>query len=144
MSAYGVSAINDADFFKKMDSVDERRKEMANYTKCIAGNILRFNALTKFVCIDGYGLDPESCVPTNRDVRRKIMDDFVKIVISNPKIDGKINNWSSGGFGSRWMDMDAKKYGLDYIRIAFYSKKFSEEWEHDKPFVLEMVCEKAR
>ena len=96
------------------------------------------------MAIDGSALDPEVCVEVGRYTLRAIMTDFVKIALNQPSINGETNNWSTGGFGSIWMDMDAEKYGLDYIRVAFYSKKFSSEWNYDKPYLIQITCEKSK
>ena len=120
-----------------------KRTELENYLKCIYRNHNAFMALTDFGAIDGATVD-ESCVPIDKGIIQQIMRDFVMLNLGRPKINGKVNNWSCGDMGSRWMDMDASKYGLAYIRCALYSKKFAQgEWRTDKPFVIRITCEKT-
>jgi len=147
MSVAPFSVISDPDMIDKMmnkNNLEAKRKDLENYIKCVTCNIERLTGLTDISAIDGAALDPYSCKKMSRDVLRAVLDEFVKIAISNPKINGKMNNWSTGGFGSIWMDMDAKKFGIDYIRVAFYSKKFQDEWKHDKPYSIQITCEKSK
>jgi len=123
---------------------EAKRTELANYIKCVAYNHDRFMALTDLRAMDGSRVD-NCCAPIEKETIKQIMRDFVMIALDMPKINGKINNWNSGGMGSRWLDMDASEYGLDYIRCAFYSKKFyGSEWRSDKPFAVQIMCEKAK
>ena len=72
----------------------------------------------------------------------RVMWDFLHILSAGTKVNGEPNNWNNGGFGSRWLDMDETKYGLDGIRCAFYSKKFyPEEWKHEKPIHVQIIME---
>jgi hypothetical protein len=147
MSATPFKVISDPDEINKMmnkNNLEAKRKDLENYVKCVAGSVEMLSGLTNISAIDGVALDPYACKVVGRDVLRAVMDEFVMIATNKPKINGKMNNWSTGGFGSIWMDMDAKKFGIDYIRVAFYSKKFQDEWEHNKPYSIQITCEKSK
>ena len=120
-----------------------KKKDLENYIKCVSKNLFRFDALTDYYVVDGYNLEPQLCAEILPEVLGLISRDFIKIILNNPNINGKTNNFSTGGFGSIWMDMDAEKYDLDYIRVAFYSKKFEKNWRHSKPYAIRITCEKA-
>jgi hypothetical protein len=94
--------------------------------------------------VSGHKISPELCVEVPYLLILAIMHDFVDICVAGTKVNGKTNNWSDGSFGSQWMDMDAGKYGLDYIRCAFYAKETSAEWDMEKPYMVRLTIEKAK
>jgi hypothetical protein len=131
--------------FKTDNQIEVLRKEIQDYQKCILGNHDRMVALTHIFGASGHTLDPESCSEVPRDLVKTIMRDLVSRLLAGMEVKGGYGNWSCGGFGSRWIDLDAKDYGLDHIRCAFYSKKhYQGVWKHDKPYVIDVVVEKAR
>jgi len=95
--------------------------------------------------ISGHKISPDWCVEVPTLLMLAIMHDFVDICVAGTKVNGKTNNWSNGGFGSQWMDMDASKYGLDYIRCAFYAKETTAEWGlTEKPYMVRITIEKSK
>jgi hypothetical protein len=127
-------------------SNQERGKELEDFTKCVKGNPSRFMALCNMTVICGSELEAFCCKPVDKDILRRILRDAGEMIIyGNMKVNGKVNNWSNGNIGSRWFDMDAKKYGVNYIRGAFYSKKhYKSEWKCDTPYAINIIVEKAR
>ena len=146
--AYTVScpALNELDNMMSEQRHNQLRKELATYTKCVKGNFMRFLALTDLITYCGSQLDSDSCAPVPQEVLNQVTKDFLDLLIEGDmRIDGKMNNWSCGSFGSRWCDMSAKKYGLSYIRVAFYSRKFDKlPLLVEKPFYISITCEKAK
>jgi hypothetical protein len=122
-----------------------RETELINFTKCVAGKPDLLNALCEIEAIDGGSID-ECCKRVGREKCIQIMRDaFALLVSGKMKVNGKENNWSNGCFGSCWFDMDAEKYGVDYIRGAFYSKKtYAGEWNTDKHYRIQITIEKAK
>jgi hypothetical protein len=133
------------DLFINKDVSTKRREELVNFTKIIKGNPERLNALCGIQVIDGSALD-ECCKSVGMDKLKTIMRDAVALLISGKMVvNGKENNWSNGCFGSRWFDMNAEKYGVDYIRGAFYTKKESgSEWKHAKSYHIQIIVELAK
>jgi hypothetical protein len=141
--------MNPADFFSDaaQQKSKERGDELEQFLKCVKGNPRRFFALCAFGHADGADLDPGCCAPINDGkLVQHVLYDALHIIISDRPVNGKEGNWSNGFMGSRWLDMDAKKYGLDYIRLAFYSKKNyqGKTWRHEKPYAISVTMEKAR
>ena len=125
--------------------IEYQRKELEVWTKIVKGSPERFFAATTVSPVSGHRADPGSCGEVSDDALRRISMDFVRLCIIGTQVNGKTNNWTNGCWGSRWMDMNPKKYGVDYIRAAFYSKKnFKGEWKGDKPFLVQIMIEKAR
>ena len=126
------------------DILEEMRKEMIDFQKCVAGKEGLFFALTDISAVCGSAFS-DCCARIPRPVLREVlMAATLRIIHGNMKVDGKMGHWSMGGFGSRWADMDGSHWGLDYIRCAFYSKKFHKgEWKHDKPYRIQIMCEKS-
>jgi hypothetical protein len=125
----------------------ERRQELLDFTKCIAGSPERLNALCHLFAIDGAGVDPVSCQKVSKDTLREVLAAAAHRLLSGQmKVNGKKDNWNNGCFGSRWFDMDAERFGVDYVRAAFYSKKHYKggEWKHPKPYAIEIMVEKAK
>lgn len=124
----------------------KREEELKNFTKCVAFNYERLNALCDISAIDAGGFE-ECCQPVGKELCRTILRDAVELLLDGSmKVNGKKNNWSNGCFGSRWFDMDAKKYGVDYIRGAFYSKTHYKggEWKEKKPYAIQIMIEKSK
>lgn len=89
------------------------------------------------------------CQPINKEKLQQIMRDFVKMITSKyVPVNGKTvekNKWCIGSFGSIWLDMDAKKYDVDYIRCALSIKSLQSEWKHgDIPYVILITVEKGK
>jgi len=121
------------------------RKELADWQKCVKGEYFRLCGLTQICAIDGHRLDAGNCAPIEKALLKRVMADFVSIVLEGRPITGGQGNWSCGFMGSRWLDMDASKYDLDYIRVAFYSRKhFKDNWTCDKPYIIQITCEKGK
>ena len=141
-----VVDINPADLFgSEADRrSDELKSDLVNFLKCVQGNAALFLALCEYGAADGHNLDPECCSPIADHTMQRILRDGLRIMISNKPVNGKPGNWNCGFLGSRWLDMNAREYGLDYIRCAFYSKKCGGgEWPHSKPYAIMITAEKA-
>ena len=132
--------------FTTEEKNDELRNELKNFIKCIKGNPGMFLGICEYGGIDGHSLDPGCCVAIDEKLIYTILRDAISIITGNRPIDGKEGNWSCGCFGSRWLDIDAKPYGVDYIRCAFYSRKThkTEKWKSEKPYVINITIEKER
>jgi hypothetical protein len=144
--SYSVTAhTSAAEMFPANALLEEMRKEMRDYQKCVAGKPALILALTDISSICGSALDPESCAPIPREVLKEVLRHAVfRILDGVMEVRGGMGHWSMGGFGSRWIDLDASQWGLDYVRCAFFSKKFHKgEWKCDKPYQLQITCEKA-
>ena len=129
--------------FLPEEIVTKRGEELKNFSKCIANNYDRFISICEISAIDA-GFMEDCCVLVGREVCKQIMRDAVVMLISGTmEVNGKINNWSNGCFGSRWFDMDAKKYGVTHIRGAFYTKYEDKDWNCKKPYKIEIMIEKA-
>jgi hypothetical protein len=126
------------------DLVEDLRKELIDFQKCVKGNLFRLDALCDIGVIDGHDLEPDLCVPLMPFVARAIGREAVAMIMGGMTVDGTDGNWSCGFLGSRWFDMDAKDYGCAFIRCAFYSKKhFAGAWPSDKPYMLRITAEKT-
>lgn len=132
--------------FKPDSELVRMRTELENFTRVIKNKPLCFFALCELGFIDGANVD-DCCEPVPTETMARVKKDvFEKLMSGDMMVDGTDGNWSVGSFGSRWFDLDAKAYGLDYIRGAFYSKSFAEDgvWEHDKPYVIQVMVEKSK
>lgn len=133
---------------KMMDETinDQKKKELENFLKVCAtyGEPLLHN-ICRISAIDGHSLD-ECCAPIEKGLLQKAMAMCVSRIISGAKVNGKDGHFSNGFLGSRWMDLDgwARTNGLTHCRCAFYSKKFSKEWDDDKPYRIVLTVEKAK
>jgi len=90
--------------------------------------------------------EPEyGCVRVSNEKLKQIMMEAVHLLSSGRmKLNGETNNWSVGNMGSVWCDMDAKKFGVTYIRIAFYSKSsYPGTWKFPKPYIVDISVEKV-
>lgn len=127
------------------EHIEVLRKELKDFQKCALRNPQRLEALCDFVVVDGSKIDSELCKPVSENCKRGAAEEaFYKIVTGMP-IDGKKGNWSCGFMGSRWFDLDAEEYGVDYIRCAFYSKKhYQGTWKYAKPYVLAITIENTK
>ena len=128
------------------DKIEKQRKELQVFLNCVKHNPEAFEKLCDLGIVSGHELDSECCAPVEKKVLLKVGLDFVKLLLSGEqKINGKMGHWSCGFMGSRWCDLKASDYGLDYVRCAFYSKNFYEgEWKHTEPFVIQITCEKTK
>ena len=133
---------------KAMDSlpdVEPLRKELAAFQKCVEGDGWRLLSLCEVSAISGYALDPESCAPIDPKVLKAVAGAAFKKVAEGMEVNGKFGQWSCGFLGSRWFDLKAEDFGLDYVRCAFYSKKhYTGKWECDKPYMIQITAEKSR
>ena len=138
-----ISIVNEPDL--KYETLEAMRQEVRDYQRCVTKNPARFLALTDCRAVCGSALDSECCAPIPRKVLEQVLQHAVyRILDGDMQIKGGYNNWSVGFMGSRWIDLDASQWGLDYVRCAFYSKKFFQnEWKGDKPYKLHITCEKA-
>jgi hypothetical protein len=138
------AVLEDVNPFLAEDSLATRRTELENYQKWVKGNPARLFAITNINAIDGGKID-DCCAIVGKDVCQIVMRDAVKEVVKGLKVNGKRGQWNNGCFGSQWFDMDAKGYGLDYIRCAFYNKKtYAGTWPEDKPYMIQITIEKAK
>jgi hypothetical protein len=144
----------DAEALRRIEEADKshtrRSREMRVLQNLIKGNPLMLFRLCEVGALDGHRLDPECCAPIPEKLIYKIMGDFTKMLIEGiPHADDLGEDeryqtpcWMCGCFGSRWIDLDASKYGLDHIRVAYYTK--SEDSKLEKPHCFQITCEKAR
>jgi hypothetical protein len=140
------SATHDALGWIKPDFAENLTKELKAFLKCVKGDPRRFLALTECGAICGSKLDSDSCKPVDRQVLNSVMIDFIHLVVGGGfKVNGKSGDWSVGFMGSRWLDMNAADYDVDYVRVAFYSKKYyNGVWPHEKPYHITITIEKAK
>jgi len=121
-----------------------RGTELRNFLQVVAHNDVRFHALCKYYAVDGAGLDPGCCAPVGKALMQRVLADAYQIILSNVPVDGEEGHWNNGCFGSRWLDMKASDYGVNYIRLAFYSKKGNPKWRHAQPYAIVATIEKAK
>lgn len=120
-------------------------KEITDFLKFVEGNPERLFAVCHIQYIDGHSIQPAFCSKIEPQLLKTITEDFCALVLSGKmKVTGKINNWSCGFLGSRWCDMDAKKYGLTYIRAIFTSRKYKPGYDEEKPYTIRLMIEKER
>lgn len=126
------------------EQIKKNEQELQDFTKAVKNNPRLFLAITDYSAVDGHTLDGGCCKKIDPKKIQEVLHDFLMLATSGQmKVNGKKNNWSNGFMGSRWCDMNAEDYGMDYIRVAFYSKKSAKEWKHDKPYAIQITCEKA-
>ncbi len=140
------SDTNDALGWIKPEHADNLKKELKDFLKCVQGDASRFLALTDYGAICGSHLDSQCCKPVAGEIIQQILRDFIFMVVRGGfKINGKPGDWSVGFMGSRWLDMNARTYNVDYVRVAFYSKKhYKGVWSHEKPYHITITIEKKR
>ena len=126
--------------------IEQLRKELEIFLNCVKGNYANFQKLCFFSLVDGHKLDPTVCDPLDKQTLHAVGFHFINLMLDGKqKINGETNNWSCGFMGSRWCDLNAADFDLDHIRAAFYSKKhYQGEWKYEKPFVIQITCEKAK
>jgi hypothetical protein len=127
--------------FMEESQLEERRVELEKFLQCIKGNRKLGNALC---AIRTAEYDEEGApVKWNDDGEAmKLFHKMLKRIFSGEqKVSGKLGHWSNGCFGSRWYD-DRNTYMT--CRVAFYSRKTSTEWKHDKPHLLDFTFEPRR
>ncbi len=148
MAAFHID--NEEDPFISDETADIRKKDMEDWNRCIKQNLGRLHALTEISYRCGGDMDPGSCMPVPKDKLKALMDDYIlpRILSGEMKVNGEVENWSNGCFGSRWADFKARPHGLDFIRAAFYSKKCDappgKKWKPTKPYCIIVTFEKAR
>lgn len=146
-ASYKVTPIDNIDdFLVSNEKADEREKMLENLVKITKNNIGLLDALCEISVVDGAKVDSECCQPVDKNLLVIIMNDAVALLTSGKmKVNGKLNNWNNGCFGSIWFDLDASKYGVDYIRCAFYSKKdYKGNWKCSKNYRIQIMVEKSK
>jgi hypothetical protein len=125
---------NPADFFDKIAEEDDgKRTELKNYLKIITNNYDRMVALTSIAS--------KTVLPLTDDEKNSYSVMIIRRLISGDmKVDGEENNWNCGSFGSRWFDWDSPD-GKTTCRVAFYSKKYSNGWNHTNPYRITLTFE---
>jgi hypothetical protein len=141
--AYSVSFPNLDDLFNEEKS-NKKQKELETFLKCCKGNPAFVQGKVAVFIQDGGNLDPDVCEKIPTDVKQKVGNALVALLLKGQKVNGKQDNWCNGSFGSRWCDMDASKWNLDYVRCSFHSKASEENWPHPKPYAVVITCEKAK
>ena len=145
-----MSVISDPAVIEKMmdeTTNDQKKKELQNFLKvCGTHGEFLLQQICSIGAMDGHSLDPESCAPVDVALLRRAMSKCVSRIVSGCEVNGKDGHFSNGFLGSRWMDLDgwAQSVGLTHCRCAFYSKKFSKDWEGDKPYRIVLTVEKAK
>ena len=73
------------------------------------------------------------------------LDDIFEIIASKKtKLNGKVNNWNNGCFGSRWLDWYSKDRKT-FCRVAFHTKSQTKgEWKWEQEYLLNLSFEKYR
>ena len=124
---------------------DVRKQELIDFQKRVKGNPHELDKITYYGFNCGSKIEPSLCEPIDKSTMRDICVDSGRMILKGMKVNGEEGQWSNGFMGSRWFDMDAKKYGCDYIRVAFYSKKFYPgKWSGDKPYRIIITAEKGK
>ena len=145
-SAYTLSEGAPAALFND-ELIEQLRTELGNFQKLVTGKRDMLLALCDIGGVDGHQLDSSSCAPISDHTIQAVLQHVVQIIVNGAKLNGKPKGWSVGFMGSRWMDIPAEPFGLDYIRVAFYSKKHykgDDGWDCPKPYLMRVTCEKAR
>ena len=130
----------------------EYEREILSFMRCVYRNPNRLFALCNFAGEDyGSSYNDGFCQAIDETTRQSIMKDaFLYIIQGNiPIYDGHSEEyhlkWHIGEFGSRWFDIDPKKYDVSSIRVAFYSKKVDTEFNafDDKHYAIVVLMEKS-
>jgi hypothetical protein len=129
---------------------EKHTKECRVLQRLIKGNYENLLRLCSIKGIDGAKIDPGCCMPIDADVIRNVMKDFVIMLLEGIPFaqdlsedkQSEIPCWKIGNMGSRWIDIDPRPYGLDYIRVAYY--KNDGEFITEKPHIFKVQCEKSR
>lgn len=126
--------------------VEQKRLELKNFLKVCEHRPELLHSICSISAVDGHSLDPECCAPISDTLLHKAMTRCVETIVAGCKMGSKDGQFSNGGFGSRWLDLDhwAQENGLDHCRCAFYSKKFSKVWKQDKPYAIRLTVEKGK
>jgi hypothetical protein len=101
--------------------------------------------------ICGSMVDGDCCVRLPKAKLQEVLTSLIDMLLEGiPHADDLTEDercekpcWKIGAMGSRWIDLDARKHGLDHIRAAFYSKAEGGT-RGDKPYAIQVMCEKAR
>jgi hypothetical protein len=118
------------------DHIAKLRKGLENYQKLVKGNIDAIAGLTEIQMISKNGSVPKPQL-------QLIMMQCLHIIFNGAKINNTKNNWSVANCGAPWMDVDTSESGVDFIRVAFFSKNyFQGNWKSDKPIILQIFAEK--
>ena len=139
--ALSIDIISKTELFDIMDSVDGRKQELKAWLKCVKGNQARLCALTRITVIDGHSLNKECCKRLNMDELKILMNDCVQKILQGMKVNNKEGQWCVGTMGGRWFDVDPSKYGLSDIRVVFFSKKYTKNWDEDQPYCVQIIAE---
>lgn len=155
MSKSVISGAELAERLAKANATHARRsQEMRVVQNLIKGDLATMRRLISVSSVCGSAMDSESCARIPKSKLQEVLLDFIDmLMIGIPhaddfkpdELDGMDKlppMWMCGGLGSRWIDLDARKYGLDFVRVAFYSK--AEQPKLDKPYALQIMCEKGR
>ena len=122
---------------------NEMKQELQVFLNCVKNNPDMFNKLCDFGLNDGHKLEPYCCAPIDKHTIWKIGNAIHSRIISGEmKINGKFGHWNVGFLGSRWFDFEFP--GIDYIRVAFFSKKFDPELKDGKSIRIIATVEKKR
>ena len=130
------------DELKKMmdtDTNEGKRTELQNYLKLARRNRSFISSSTEIaMAIPKHMGDPND--DDNKVNYYGTMFSFISRMMSEDmKVNGKEGQWSCGCFGSRWCDFEMGDFA---VRVAFYSKKYSNEWKEEKPYLLQFVFDK--
>jgi hypothetical protein len=126
--------------------IQAKKKELQNFLTVCRGNPYLLHQICSVGAIDGHSLDSECCDPIDRTLIQKAMRKCVERILEGCEVKGKDGHFSNGFMGSRWMDLDvwARQNGLTHCRCAFYSKKFSEDWDEEMPYKIMLTVEKSK
>lgn len=127
---------------KRLESL---RTELTNFAKLLKNNGKALCGLVELRSRCGATIDPICCRPVSKETMTAIGMRAVMCLLNGLEEEGHYDSWKVGCFGSRWFDMDPEPFGVDHIRVAFYSKKtYEDEWKSEKPYLLAITVEKAR
>jgi hypothetical protein len=131
-------------------SHEKRSQEVRVLQEVVKGDLLRLSKMIDISVVCGSKVDSESCARLPKAKLEEVLRSFVKMILEGiPHADDVPEEqryetpcWCIGGLGSRWIDLDAKSFGLDFVRAAFYSKA-EVEGKTKKPYLIQIMCEKA-
>ena len=107
--------------------IEMRRKELETYVKLLREypDIIR----RTLICLNPFTIEPDEVGHTEATAVKEWWTSkgtrhcLLQWLVQNPhEVNGKYNNWSCGGLGSRWADCDINGRRC---RLAFYSRKFN-------------------
>lgn len=138
----------DAFFQKVEDNHKPKAKELQHWLNRIAFNLKEFNRSTHLLRRDlgkkeegkACGLvemTPEEFEGATNEIMACLLQGETKL--KNGKGKGQ---WNNGTLGSRWWDWESED-GKTTCRIAFFSKKFSENWTRERDYAITLDFEKS-